>query len=213
MRLRAGIAAAALHPDKQPPQTDMAYTPPPEVVALIRRRYQEGAPIKAICAESGISNLNIFYRCLKGHYPDGTGLPPAPIAKRRTGIRVRHREGSRTALVARMWRTAERQVEDVEERAAIAGLELAEREGNARILAVVSRTVRELTAADAAGKPRGKDKPKDNDDGAVPRNLEELRRELTKKLEAFAAGGDPASGEPGPGADGDVSPSLGDVCP
>jgi hypothetical protein len=188
MGLRAGFAAAAPHPDKQPRQTDMAYIPPPEAVALVRRRYQEGAPIKTICAESGITNLNIFYRCLKGHYPDGSGLPPAPIQLRHPGVRVRHRKGSRTALVARMWRTAERQVEEIEERAAVVGLDVAERESNARTLAVVARTLRELSAVDQAQKSRGKEVKNEDDDDAVPRNIDDLRRALARKLEAFVAG-------------------------
>ena len=114
----------------------------------MRRRYAEGAFVKAIVAESGIKNLSIIYRCVAGLYPDGSGVKPAPIPQRRQGVRVRHRMGSRAALVARMWRTAERQVEEIEERLAVAGLELAERESNARTLAVVAKTLRELAAVD-----------------------------------------------------------------
>ena len=69
---------------------------------------------------------------------------PLPIPQRRPGVHDRHRKGSRAALVARMWRTAERQVEEIEDRLQAAGLELAERESNARTLAVVARTLREL---------------------------------------------------------------------
>ena len=65
-------------------------------------------------------------------------------------MRVRHRMGSRAALVSRMWRTAERQVEEIEDRLAVAGLELAERESNARTLAIVAKTLRELAAVDEA---------------------------------------------------------------
>ena len=71
-------------------------------------------------------------------------------------MRIRGRAGSRAALVARMWRTAERQVEEIEERLKSAGLEPAEREGNARTLATLARTLRELAAFDEAKKPRGK---------------------------------------------------------
>ena len=105
----------------------MAYAPPPDVVALVRRRYAEGAFVNAIVAESGIKNLSILYRCVAGLYPDGSGVKPAPIPQRRKGVRVRPRTGSRAALVSRMWRTAERQVEEIEDRLAVAGLEIAER--------------------------------------------------------------------------------------
>src|SRR6188474_839186 len=132
----------------------MDYAPPPETVALVRRRYAEGAFVKTIVAESGIKNLTVIYRCVAGLYPDGSGIKPAPIPQRRAGVRVRHRKGSRAALVARMWRTAERQVEEIEDRLAVAGLEIAERESNARTLAIVAKTLRELVAVDESEKSR-----------------------------------------------------------
>ena len=122
----------------------MAHAPPPDVVALVRRLYADGVFVNEIVARSGIKNLNIIYRCVAGLYPDGSGVKPAPIPQRRQGVRVRHRMGSRAALVTRMWRTAERQVEEIEDRLAVAGLELAERESNARTLAVIAKTLREL---------------------------------------------------------------------
>jgi hypothetical protein len=165
----------------------MADTPTPDVVALARRLYDEGEPVRAILATTGLK-LGVFYRCLAGHYPDLSGLTPAPMALRRPGVRVRHRIGSRAALVARMWRTAERQVGEIEARLRTAGLELAERESNARTLAIVAKTLRELSAVDEEKKTRGKEAAKDDDDDAVPRNIDDLRRELARKLEAFVAG-------------------------
>jgi hypothetical protein len=164
----------------------MAYAPTPDVVALVRRLYAEGALVKEIVAQSGIKNLTIIYRCVAGLYPDGSGIKPAPIPQRRQGVRVRHRAGSRAALVTRMWRTAERQVEEIEDRLTVAGLELVERESNARTLAIVAKTLRELSAVDE--KTRGKESEKANDDDTPPRNIDDLRRELAKKLEAFVAG-------------------------
>lgn len=166
----------------------MAYIPPPDVVALVRRLYQDGATVNAIVAASGIKNLKILYGCLAGLYPDGSATEPAPIPRRRQGVRrpARHRKGNRTALVARMWRTAERQVEEIEQRAAVAGLELAERESNARMLAIVAKTLRELAAVDE--KARVKEATKDDDDDAPPRNIDELRRALADKLERFVSG-------------------------
>jgi hypothetical protein len=182
----------------------MAYIPPPETVALVRRRYAEGAAVNAIAAETGLKNLSIFYRCLAGFYPDGSGVKPASIPRRRAGVRVRHRKGSRAALVARMWRTAERQVEEIEDRLAVAGLELAERERNGRMLAVVAKTLRELAAVDDADKPRnGKQRPTDDDDDddPVPRDVDEFRRELARRIDALVdsracTGGDDVSEAP-----------------
>ena len=122
-------------------------------------------------------------------YPDGSGVKPAPIPQRRK-VRVRPRTGSRAALVSRMWRTAERQVEEIEDRLRIAGLELAERESNARTLAIVAKTLRELAVFDEARKPPNKKAQDDDDDNpnSVPRNVEDLRRALAEKLERFVAG-------------------------
>jgi hypothetical protein len=179
----------------------MAYIPPPEAVALVRLRYAEGVKVNAIVAETGIKNLNIFYRCLAGLYPDGSGVKPVPIPQRRRGVHVRHRVGSRAALVARMWRTAERQVEEIEDRLAVAGIELAERESNARTLAVVAKTLRELAAVDEADRAhKGKKQPADDDidDDPVPRDIDEFRRELARRIHALVdsrtnAGGDGSS--------------------
>jgi hypothetical protein len=163
----------------------MAYAPTPDVVALVRRLYAEGVTVNEIVAQSGITKLNIIYRCVAGVYPDGSGIAPAPLPQRRQGVRVRHRDGSRAALVTRMWRTAERQVEEIEDRLAVAGLELAEREGNARMFAITAKTLRDLSAVDE--KTRCKESKKANDDDAPPRNIDDLRRELAKKLESFVA--------------------------
>jgi hypothetical protein len=173
----------------------MIVIPAPETVALARRLYIEQVAVKDILAETGLK-LNTFYRCIAGRFPDGSGIAPAPIAQRRAGVRVRHRLGSRAALIKRMWRTAERQVEDIERRVRDAGLELTERESNARMLATVARTLRELAAVDDAKRARGKDAAKDDNDDAAPRNIDELRRSLAEKLEAIVAGGEGAASYP-----------------
>jgi AcrR family transcriptional regulator len=172
----------------------MTETPTPEQVALVRRRYLERATVRAILAEAGVK-LGTLYRCLYGDFPDGSGIEPAPIPLRHAGRRIRQRMGSRAALVARMWRTAERQVEEIEDRLKAAGLELAERESNARTLAVVAKTLRELSVFDQAQKSRGKRALDDSDDDSVPRNIDDLRRSLAEKLEAFVA----RSADPMPG--------------
>ncbi len=56
--------------------------------------------------------------------------------------------GSRTAVVKRLWRTAERQVRDIEARLIAAGQEPADRESDARLMAVLVKTLAELTALD-----------------------------------------------------------------
>jgi hypothetical protein len=177
----------------------MADIPTPTRVALARRRYREGMPLKAILAETGLTRTAV-HRCLTGDYPDGSGAAPAPIPLRYGGARASHdktsrRKTGRAALIARMWHAAERQVDEIEQRFQGLGLERGEREseGNARTLAVVARTLRDLAAFDEAGKardrrPRRNDAPKDDNDETVPRNIDDLRRALAQKLDAFVAG-------------------------
>lgn len=178
----------------------MAYESTPDVVALVRRLYAEGVPVNEIVARSGIKNMHIVYRCVAGRYPDGSGIAPAPIPQRRRGGRVRRLGGSRAELVTRMWRTAERQVEEIEDRLAVAGLELAERESNARTLAVVAKTLRDLSAVDESEKSRkGKQQPSDDDsdDDAIPRDIDEFREELARRINALV---DRRTGSGGGGA-------------
>ena len=158
--------------------------PTPDVVAQVRRLYAEGEPVKDDPGRTGIKTLNL-YRCLDGRYPDGSGIKPARSRSAAQGVHVRHRMGSRAALVARMWRTAERQVEEIEDRLKAAGIALDERESNARTLAIVAKTLRELSAVDeAADKSRRKGRkqlPDDDSDDEPPRNIDDLRRELARK--------------------------------
>ena len=159
----------------------MTKTPAPAVVALVRRRYIEGATVDAIRAETGLKNTEKVYRCIDGEYDDGSGIKPAPIARRRLYPRI---GGGRAALVARLWRAAERQVKEVETRINAVGLQPAEREGNARTMAVVVKTLRDLAAFDAAQSKQGTDS---EDDDPVPRDIDEFRRELARRIEALIA--------------------------
>jgi hypothetical protein len=182
-------------PERANPEKIMAEIPTPAQVALVRRRYVEGATLKSIVAETGVKSVHYFYRCLRGDLDDGSGAPLAPIPLRRAGVRIYGKNGSRRTIVARMWRTAERQVEEIEERLQLAGLDPGERESNARTLATLARTLRDLAAFDEARKPhKGKPQDKQNDE-PVPRNIDDLRRSLARKLEAFVAGtANPVSG-------------------
>jgi hypothetical protein len=160
--------------------------PTPEQVALARRRYIEGTPVGAIVAEIGATSLRIAYGCFDGEFPDGSGISPAPIPRRRSGVRLFRSGSRRTALVKRLWRAAEQQVDQIEQRLKDAGLELNERDGNARALAVLVKTLRELVAFDQATAAKTRKASDDGDDDAVPTDLEELRRELARRIEALA---------------------------
>jgi hypothetical protein len=160
---------------------------PPEKVALVRKLYVDGVPIAEIQARTGVRHLRDIYACLDGKYDDGSGAPPQPIPRRRPRLKVPRRlRSSREALVARLWRTAERQVRDIEIRLAASEQPPDERERDARVLAVLVKTLRELNAIDSAAL---RDKPQTdsgNDDDGV-RDLDEFRRELARKIDRLAA--------------------------
>jgi hypothetical protein len=122
------------------------------------------------------------------------------LAKRRVVRNLRITPGDRRSLVERMMRSAERQVAEIELRV---GAPRHDREKDARMLAVLARAMRELTAVDALNRDleRVKESASDteksgNSDEPVPRDIEELRRSVSRKLQAIidARTGDAGSG-------------------
>jgi hypothetical protein len=109
----------------------------------------------------------------------------------------RARTINRKTLVRRIWRTADAQVRDIEDRLAATRPEPVERERDARMLAVLVKTLRELAALDeAASGPSKRAEPEDDD--PVPRDIDEFRRELARRIDALVASrtGSRLPGEP-----------------
>lgn len=101
---------------------------------------------------------------------------------------------SRAALLKRMWRAADAQVREIEKRLSRDGQAPLERERDARVLAVLAKTLRELTALDEANPAH---QVASADDDTIPRDVDELRRSLAQKLEALVARDEAeVSGEP-----------------
>ena len=157
-------------------------TPTPAEVALVRELYRDGEPVKDIRARAGVSRA-VLHRCLAGDFDDGSGAKPAAIPLRR----ARQHADARTRLVKRIWRTAQRQVEAIEDRLKAAGLAPAEHESSARMLATVARTLRELVAIDEKARPKQDEQPAANDDSDddIPRDVDELRRALALRIAAL----------------------------
>lgn len=163
-------------------------TIPPETVALVRRSYVEGVPISRILSETGLS-LGTMYHVCDGMFDDGSGTRPAPLPRRRIlmGRSRKALHASRISLVARMWRTAERQVRDIETRLDDHTQETDDRERDARVLAVLVKTLRELQAFDSAlGKGKGKGKAA-QEPVSDDRDIDEFRRDLARKIDQLAA--------------------------
>lgn len=108
--------------------------------------------------------------------------PALPVAK---GKRL---SVGRKAVVTRLWRAAQRQLDAHEARLDELPKGAAASESEAKALAVLARTVRELVALDAAS-PGREDKANDElSPAAGLRHVAELRKELARRLEVLAAG-------------------------
>lgn len=156
-----------------------------EIITAARQMYADRVPVADIRAALKISK-EILYHCVDGgceNWP--VRLPPLPRRREgaaRTKKRPRLR-GERKSIIRRVWRTAEAQVREIELRLAQPASEPDERERDARLLAVLVKTLRELSALDAAG--RESNKQTEPEDDPVPRDLDEFRRELARKMDAI----------------------------
>jgi hypothetical protein len=127
-----------------------------------------------------------YYWIDGGPKTDGVPLLP-PLPRRRDAVRRRLLKGDRIALVGRMMIAAEAQVSEIEARLAEAGSP-PDRERDARTLAVLARTMRELIAVDSiqrGGEQRVKKQERHDD--PVPRDVDELRRRLARRLDQLVA--------------------------
>ena len=165
--------------------------PSRETIESIREAYAKGAmSIHTIAETFRVSKTTVYYWVDGGPATGEKRMPPLP---RRTDGRARsgHRRltGDRIALVRRMWRTADAQVRDIEKRLTKDGQKPSERERDMRLFATLAKTLRELSAAERGERPdTPAKKPAERDDGTVPRNIDDLRQALSRKLEAFIAG-------------------------
>lgn len=156
----------------------------PETIARVRERYAAGESVRRIMADAGISS-GTFYRWIDGGPDDGAGprLPKIPRRNQPGVRRAARRPATRLSLVKRLWRTAEWQVRDIEERLRL-NQQPDERERDARTLAIIVKTVRELRAL--------RDADEENPAGEEL-DLDNFRRELARRIDALAGRQDPAT--------------------
>jgi hypothetical protein len=168
----------------------------PQTIARIRQEYADGVRIKDIQDENKVSKEQLYYWIDGG--PSDRPLTPIPRRTKRRelpGDAVKDRR----LLVARLWRTANRQVRDIEERLKDIGQESPERERDVRALAILVKSLRELAAFDEAH-PAATTRTDSDDDDYGPRDIDDFRRELARKMDALVArraervAGDPESG-------------------
>lgn len=164
----------------------MIHNVPPEAVATVRRRYSAGDRVTDIQAATGMWSIDRFYKCLDGRYPDGSGAPlPLPrIPRRKEGVHAVSTAVRRMALVGRIWRSAEQQVDQIEARLAKDGTTPDACERDARSLAVLVRTLRELSEFEKRRSRPARNAKIEHDD-PVPQDVDELRRELARRMQAL----------------------------
>lgn len=128
---------------------------------------------------------------------DEDDAPALPVAK---GSRL---PAGRRAVIAKLWRTAKRQVDAHAMRIGDLPKGTTASESDAKALAVLSRTIRELVALDAAAASQEGKPDDDLSPAAGLRHVAELRKELARRLEVLAAEETGAAAEASAG-DGDA---------
>ena len=107
---------------------------------------------------------------------------PQPAA----GPNSKRKAISRKAVVGQLWRAAKRQIDTHEEHLADLPKGTTASEADAKALAVLARTVRELVAIEEPPATR-KDKRTDDPSADDLRHVAQLRQDLARRLEALAA--------------------------
>jgi len=161
------------------------YRPPTrEQIKRARSMYEQGFTVSRILAATDMALGTLYYWLSGGPREEGGPLYP-PIARRRqvVGKRRRPLETSRVSLAARLWRTAEGQVRDIEERLSRPALSPVERERDVRMLNVLVRTMRDLSLFDVAAVAGGAAGASDDD--PVPADIDEFRFELARRIRGF----------------------------
>jgi hypothetical protein len=168
----------------------------PVKIAEVRQDYIDGKTIDVIQRERGVSKYKL-YQCLKGGPVVDGKRPLEPVPLRGTGTPLSRSIDSeqRAALVRRLWRTAEGRVKEIEARLTLDTLAPAERERDARAMAVLVKTLRDINELDAERDRKTSKRdgnaaatPEENYDD--PRQIDEFRRELARRIAAINGGTD-----------------------
>ena len=116
--------------------------------------------------------------------------PAPPAARRKPAPR------GRKAVIGKLWKAAQTQLEAHEAHLAELPAGTAASETDAKTLATLARTVRELVALDSAAAGEGGKSEDDPSPAEGVRRVEELRNELGRRLAALAAEEAGAAGAP-----------------
>jgi hypothetical protein len=156
-----------------------------EAITTVRQQYAGGVSVATIVADNDVSKDTLYYFVDGGPHDPEPRYPPLP--RRRTQPRADNAHDSNPArriLVQRLWRTATAQVKEIQSRLNSMGQESSERD--ARALAVLVKTLRDLAASDEAN-PAAQTRTDSDDDDYGPRDINDFRRELARKMDALVA--------------------------
>lgn len=182
----------------------------PAEAGLVRQLYGQGVPLTEIARRTGLSTTTLYRWIDRRVSADGTvvfdPLPRRrpPVVGAKAAANGAGRAGrARARLLARLWFAAERQVDEIEARMGEAPPgDVARRvdaEKDAKALALLTRTLRELAAIEdeARGtKGRGKGSARKgatgtegDTNGADVRDRDAFRRELARRLDRLRGEG------------------------
>src|SRR5664279_2379542 len=142
--------------------------------------YADGKTVRAILAATGFS--------LDQLYTQWRLVAAADRAAAHHCTQDKPRGDARRYGRAPDARAAELQIHGLEQQLEKAGYVPAESERNSRVTAALARTMRELAAKDERDTSRkAPNKSGGSNDDIVPLDIDELRRSLTRKLDALVA--------------------------
>jgi hypothetical protein len=157
----------------------------PDAAIRARQMYIDGVPVRIILGECKFGLCQLYHWLDGAPQPETCSLLP-PIRRRRIIVRRSSRAATRVALITRMFRATEMQLHGIEERLAKADYKSDDGERDARAMAVLVRTLRELSTLDETIHPPPNE-PSQPNDNPVPLDIDGLRRSLSRKLDALVA--------------------------
>lgn len=168
-----------IKPEPNPPLTR-------ERVIRIREMYAQGFTVSRILVLCQTS-LGTLYACLDGmpFGADGEQWPAMPRRRQTLHQKRRALKADAVSLANRLTRTAERQVRDIEVRLSARVISPVDRERDVRMLAHLVRALRDLQVLNRALPTPGEATFVNYDE--LPEDIDELRLEMNRKLEAMVA--------------------------
>jgi hypothetical protein len=160
----------------------------PDNARRARQMYADGKSVAAIKAETEMTGHAIYFWL--GGGPQIAGRPTLEPIPRRVTRTTKVTPDDRRAMIARIMRSCDKQISEIERRVNPSPTQL---DHDSRRLALISRTLNELTAIDQRNSELKRKNVQPNNDKsgnarqAVPRDADELRRSLARKLEAIIA--------------------------